>query len=135
MDDSGELKSMKIEKSEADKLYGQPSVMADQPMYPYGLQLHLDDASLGKLGISQLPKVGEKMIVLAVVDVSSASASEHKGEGVKQGLGLQITEMCLHPYDEKLLKEEKSEVKSEEMQQDKGVSPDAFYSAGPELRG
>jgi hypothetical protein len=131
MDESGDLKDMKLEKSDADKMYGQPTLAADQPKYPYGLQLNLDDASLSKLGLSQLPNVGEKMIVLAVVEVSNASAYENKGEGVKQSLGLQITEMCLHPYDEKVLKEEKSE----SMQQDKGVSPDAFYSAGPELRG
>lgn len=125
-----ELKSMKIEQGEAEKLYGPASTMSEQPQYPYGLRLSLDDASLNKLDVSQLPRVGEKMMIEAVVEVVSVSAHESK-EGPRRTLDLQITELCLEPYSEA----EKKEEKSEEMQQDKGVSPDAFYAAGPEIRG
>lgn len=130
-----ELKSMKIEPSEADKLYGGPSVMADSPKYPYGLNLSLDDLSLGKLGLNGLPKVGEKMMIEAVVVVSSVSAHDSSEGGLKRSMSLQITDLCLEPYSEEEKSEEKKEAKVEEMQQNKGIAPDAFYSAGPELRG
>lgn len=68
----------------------------DKSEYPPGLRLELDNDTLKKLGISELPKLGEKFLVMAKAEV--ASANQHKNDdGKHQYLGLQLVEMCLHP--------------------------------------
>jgi hypothetical protein len=44
--------------------------------YPYGLELRLENASLEKLGIDQLPSVGKHLNLEAVAIVEAASSSE-----------------------------------------------------------
>lgn len=67
----------------------------DEPAYPYGLRISLDDDSLTKLGITELPKVGSPMHVLAVVEIVSTSDYESKEGGERKSLELQITDMAL----------------------------------------
>jgi hypothetical protein len=118
------MKSMKMEKADADKLYGQPTAVADSPQYPYGLRLNLDNAAVEKLGIG-LPKVGEKLMIEAYVDVVSVSASDSK-EGMRKNIELQITDLCLEPRKEEAAEQEAPA---------SSVSPDAFYAASPEFTG
>jgi hypothetical protein len=105
-------------------LYGQPTAIADSPQYPYGLRLNLDNASVDKLGVA-LPKVGEKLMIEAYVEVVSVSAHDSK-DGMRKSIELQITDLCLEPR--------KEEAKEQE-QAASSVSPDAFYAASPEFRG
>ena len=72
------LADMKMSK--AQKKASIPTcVSADNgPNYPYGLQLRLDNASLEKLGIKSLPKVGAEMQITTVGVVMSVSAHESK---------------------------------------------------------
>jgi len=68
----------------------------DQPEYPYGLCLSLDDESLQKLGIDQLPDVGTVMHLVARVQVTSVSQYE-RTDGKNRDISLQITDMELKP--------------------------------------
>lgn len=70
------LTDMKITKAErkarADR-YKIAGPMDGGDVYPYGLQIRLDDAALDKLGIDTLPKTGKKVRVTALCNVSSTS--------------------------------------------------------------
>lgn len=94
------LVSMKLSSKEA-KQQMEPSLAAkDRPRYPWGLSVSLDTDSLKKLGIEELPAVGESYLLVANVDVSSVSSNASEG-GSQKSLSLQITEMCLEDADEK----------------------------------
>lgn len=71
------------------------AVAADAPRYPYGLCVSLDDDSLAKLGITDLPKVGAKMTLTARVVVTSIGSSERQGGDAESRMELQITDMEL----------------------------------------
>jgi hypothetical protein len=94
-----ELVSMEMTKSEAQELYASPvgneSAPDETPKYPYGLKLDLDEEGLAKLKITELPKVGEKMVLTAQVEVCSVSQYESKEGGADQRVSLQITAMAL----------------------------------------
>ena len=79
------------------------SVEADTPEYPYGLRINLDDDSLKKLGITELPEVGTTMTLQAQVEV--VSVSQHESDnGKHRDMSLQITDMELDaPRDAKNL--------------------------------
>jgi len=57
------------------------SIRADRPIYPYGLQVRLDEDALDKLGITELPKVGGYLMLTAKVCVTSVSSNEHQTDG------------------------------------------------------
>lgn len=69
-------------------------VASDEPEYPYGLRISLDEESLKKLGIGEMPEVGTTMALQAKVEVVAVSQYEHKDD-VSRTLVLQITDMAL----------------------------------------
>ncbi|KAG2171874.1 hypothetical protein INT44_002519 [Umbelopsis vinacea] len=75
-------------------MLGYPDSAEDQPAYPYGLSICLDDETLAKLGITELPKVGTVMQLTALVEVCSVSQYENQ-DGADNSLSLQITDMEL----------------------------------------
>lgn len=91
------LHSMKITAAERKKRQ-EPSMGPgeDAPAYPYGLTVRLDNEALEKLGIGDdLPESEAKMVLIAKVEVISASSVDRAGGGKTRGLELQITDMCL----------------------------------------
>lgn len=66
----------------------------DQPAYPYGLEIRLDDEGLKKLGIKTPPAVGTRMDLCAMVTVVSARQEQVK-DGTDTSVSLQITDMDL----------------------------------------
>lgn len=80
--------------AEAQKSYPEIAV-ADKPRYPYGLCISLDKDALDKLGIKDLPDIGQEFMLKAKVEVSGYSESESAGGHVYKSLSLQITEMDL----------------------------------------
>jgi hypothetical protein len=66
----------------------------DGPAYPYGLSINLDDKVLTKLGITTPPTVGTKLILHAMVEVTSNSQYENQS-GKEANVNLQITDMDL----------------------------------------
>ena len=94
-----ELVSMKLSEKET-KAMAEPSLVGgekDAPRYPWGLSLNLDDDTLDKLKLSPLPKVGEKRLLIAQVEVTSVSSNQGPGKEKRESVALQITECCLEP--------------------------------------
>lgn len=90
------LKSLKFTPEENAK--NSPSAISspgDKPAYPYGTRICLDDSSLKKLGISNLPPVGTKMTVKAIVEVCSTSEYDSVDGGARMSLDLQVTDIEL----------------------------------------
>ncbi|HDR9176332.1 TPA: hypothetical protein QDB23_003580 [Burkholderia vietnamiensis] len=93
------LVSMKLTPDEAKTEAAEGTGMAapeDQPAYPCGLTIYLDDEVLAKLGLSMLPDVGTPMTLTARVEVCSKSQYQNQ-EGTDTSLSLQITDMALAP--------------------------------------
>lgn len=91
------LTSMRLSQREQEAKAEPASVVADKPRYPWGLGLHLDDETLEKLGISELPKVGKTLMISARVDVTGAMEQEMEGAGKHRTAQLQITDMAIGP--------------------------------------
>ncbi|WP_254227754.1 capsid staple protein [Burkholderia gladioli] len=85
---------MKLTPAEAKQESGAVPMDADQPAYPYGLTICLDDESLAKLGITTLPDVGTAFTLAARVEVCSTSQYQNQ-DGADRNLSLQITDMEL----------------------------------------
>lgn len=91
------LVSMKLTPAEAKtEDCCAPSDPADQPAYPGGLSIYLDDEALAKLGMTALPDVGAPLTLMARVEVCSKSQYENQ-KGTDTSLSLQITDMALAP--------------------------------------
>lgn len=87
------LVNMKLTPAEAQEA---DCITSDDggPKYPYGLSINLDDEALAKLGITTLPAVGTKMVLQAMVEVTSTSQYERQDEK-EININLQITDMEL----------------------------------------
>lgn len=81
-------------KQEAEREEMPGEIEYEEPMYPYGLCLHLGQEQLEKLGITALPTVGTEMMLHAKVFVKGTSAYETQG-GKDMSIDLQITDMEL----------------------------------------
>ncbi|MDN7495011.1 capsid staple protein [Burkholderia gladioli] len=88
--------SMKLTPAEAKQEAGIAPMDAEQPAYPYGLTICLDDEALAKLGITSLPDVGTPFTLTARVEVCSTSQYQNQ-DGADRNLSLQITDMELGP--------------------------------------
>lgn len=91
--------SMKLTPAEAKSETMIGEAEEDQPKYPYGLTLCLDDDVLAKLGITDLPDVGAVLYLDAKVTVCSKSQYENQ-DGADSSLSLQITDMELSTTDD-----------------------------------
>jgi hypothetical protein len=87
------LISMEMSAEEA-KEQTQPAP-ADEPRYPWGLNIHLDDDAVGKLGIGDL-KVGSEVTIVAKATVSSCSSYQTQGGEAETSCDLQITDMRIN---------------------------------------
>lgn len=97
------MKSMRIDEQEK-KEQSESSVL-DRPDYPYGLELHIDENSFEKLGMSDAPDPGQEFMVLAKATVQDVHKSKHSGGKDHINFRLQITDMELKASEKK---EEKS---------------------------
>lgn len=98
------LTNMQMSTGEAKEYYGPvtASDVGNAPKYPYGLCLSLNDDSLKKLGIADLPPVGSQLMVMAHVTVTSVRSSQQQDGDKESGVDLQITDMSLSaPTDDK----------------------------------
>lgn len=94
------MPNLALSPDEAEKEYGDCCASPDGdslPKYPYGLTLYLDDDTLKKLGITDLPKVGASMPATITVMVTGtsqrATQSSKDGETMRTCVDLQITDM------------------------------------------
>lgn len=93
--DTPKLVDMTLTATER-KAMTEPSAVSGALRYPYGLSLNLEEAVLAKLGLTTLPKVGEPLMLHALVNVTSVRSDETQ-DGANRSIGLQITEMGLGP--------------------------------------
>lgn len=84
------MKSMKNLKSEHMPMACSPS----EPEYPYGLRLCLTPEVVKALGFTDLPEVGKKMKLEAMVEVCRTEKTDTK-EGQRLYMDLQITDLDL----------------------------------------
>jgi hypothetical protein len=80
----------KAEMKEEAKEYatsGKPSP------YPWGLCIRLESEELEKLGITDLPGVGDEFHILAVAKVTGCNQSAREGQDEETSVALQITMM------------------------------------------
>lgn len=88
------LVSMKLpprDKTKEEKMY--PSMAAgDDPEYPYGLCLNLDEKQLDQLGLKELPKVGSTIRLEAKAQITGVSENETQS-GSRRSLSIQITDL------------------------------------------
>lgn len=87
-------------KPEAKTMLGE-AVESGSPEYPYGLRICLDNESLTKLGITELPPIGAEFKVAALACVVSVSQHESQGsDKPHRSVDLQIEMMQLAPAKE-----------------------------------
>jgi len=67
----------------------------DEPRYPYGLEISLDNDAIKKLGI-ELPEAGEQFIVLGVGPVVRVSQTDNK-RGKDRSLSIQLQKIEVGP--------------------------------------
>ena len=96
-----ELKSMKMAPKEAKKAE-EAFIDRDPPRFPFGLRVSLNDESLDKLGMKELPKVGEQKSLVAMVEVVEVSEHDSAGGKPRRRVELQITDMVLEKDKKKL---------------------------------
>lgn len=89
------LKDMSLSKEEAKEYNGMCCSDGSEngPKYPYGLCIELNDGSLEKLGINELPAVGKKVLVFAEATVTSISQYQEQSGESESRLSLQITSL------------------------------------------
>ena len=84
---------MKMSKKEAKTSEGLE--VNDAPRYPWGLSINLDEESLSKLGMSELPDIGDSKMLVAFVDVTDKHESDSVDGKKRKSIGLQITDMSI----------------------------------------
>lgn len=88
-----------MKRSKKDVKNAEVGIDSEEPEFPWGLRVDLDNESLDKLGIKDLPKVGEKMTLVAKVEVIRVSESDSVSGEPRRDMELQITDMELAPED------------------------------------
>lgn len=92
--------AMSPEEAEEDSPSTLATKGAEGPKYPYGLQLHLDDDALEKLGLTEMPKVGSTLMLTAKVAVTGCGSSERQGGDEESYCDLQITDLAVGDENE-----------------------------------
>ena len=73
----------------------------EQDEYPYGLRIRLDNDTLKKLGLTELPAIDSEHKLVALVCVVGLTMNESAGEGEPyRSVELQIEQMALMPAEE-----------------------------------
>lgn len=70
----------------------------DGPDYPWGLGLNLDGDTMAKLGLTEMPKIGEVLHLEAIAKVNSLSQNSSENDpDDNRNVGLQIMLMGVMP--------------------------------------
>ncbi len=91
-------KLVDLKQSPVEAKKNNPSVYKPSP-YGYGTSITLDHEQLKKLGITELPEVGDEYQLTATGKVSSASMNSSESSGSRTSLSIQITHLKLTHED------------------------------------
>ena len=101
------LVSMKRTKKDK-KRHNDDHAIESENQFPFGLSISLDDESLTKLGIKELPAVGEEMIVVGVGKVESVSERSDERR-VSRNVRIQLEKLEVGPFKAKTAEDAVSE--------------------------
>lgn len=87
--------NMKMSKEQAKEYSGATVAGGNEPAYPYGLELCLDDEGLKKLGYTEPPAVGTQLTLTAKIVVTSTGVNQQQDGDKEARCSLQITDMEL----------------------------------------
>lgn len=76
------------------------SLPGSEDSYPYGLSVHLDHESLGKLGVDKLPNVGDKLHLHAHAHVTEVREENREGGKKHRHVTLQLRKMALGAHED-----------------------------------
>lgn len=73
-----------------------PSVVSSEDVarYPWGLELNLDDKAMEKLKLEDLPAAEDVVTIMAKCKVTRVASTDY-GEGKRQSMTMQITDMAI----------------------------------------
>lgn len=83
-----ELKSLKLDSKQQEEMKNEAMCMPEKE-YPYGLRIELNEESIEALEMKELPQVGSKMMIQAMVEVCAVN----KYGDDELNISLQITDM------------------------------------------
>lgn len=89
-------KMISMKRSAADKkadAMEQAPIEARGPDYPYGLCIHMDGDELEKIGIKELPKIGEEWVIVCKCLVTRVSQDASSTREEYKSVDLQITDI------------------------------------------
>lgn len=89
---------LKVEKTDGD---GTIQSELDQPKFPHGLSLHLNEETIQNLELDKMPEIGKTMTIIANVNVEEIAERETSDGKKQRNINLQITEMSLEEKVEK----------------------------------
>lgn len=95
--------NLKLKKEESRE---RESILMEEPSYPYGLCIQLENEQIEALGLQDMETVGEVVSIKGMAFVKSASIDNYEGEE-KHSLSLQITDLEVVKKSEEQEKESK----------------------------
>lgn len=100
------MKLVNMKESKDKKTSDIESMPAESSRYPYGLQISLDTDTLAKLGLDEMPKPGQKMMLMAIGEAVSVSVYKRQDGKENKNVSFQITDLALTPEGKKKSQED-----------------------------
>jgi hypothetical protein len=92
--------NMQVDEKDAKKETIE-AIENEEPKYPWGLQLNMNNDELEKLGLmDEKIKVGDEIRIEAVCKVIGVNEDETLNEGIRKNVRYQITEMEIETEEE-----------------------------------
>ena len=79
--------------SSQEKREGSVLSVEDKPDYPSGLRIHLNEDTIAKLGLSEMPEVGAMMNIIGMAEVVNVSKEDGMGDVESFSISLQIQDL------------------------------------------
>ncbi len=90
------MKLVSMKRSKAEMTKDDSSALSDeQPDFPWGLRITLNDEQIKALGIKALPAVGAKCAIEATGMIQSVSDESVDGGESNQRIEIQLTDMAI----------------------------------------
>jgi len=93
-------KMIDLKRTLADIKADKAEMEGDSNPYPYGACISLDTDELDKLGIKNLPTVGDEYNIMAVGNVTAVRMNSYEKSGEERGITIQIKFLQLVHEDE-----------------------------------